>query len=126
MSYTEKPIFKDTLDAFQEVCGDCKYEANRIDQQNPEDRIMPGIFASIKRAAFIIADLSEPKSNVYYELGYAQGLNKPVIVTAYKGTVLPFDVNDVPTIFWESQVDFKENLKAKIKEIALQQGRELP
>lgn len=125
MSFTEKPIFKDALAAFQNVCKDCQYEANRIDQHNPENRIVSGIFASIKRAAFIIADLSEAKPNVYYELGYAQGLNKPVIVTAYKGTDLPFDVNDVPTVYWESQEEFKQNLKAKIKEIASQQGREI-
>jgi hypothetical protein len=124
MSFSEKPIFRDALAAFQEVCKDCQYEANRIDQLNPEDRIVSGIFESIRRAAFVIADVSEQKSNVYYELGYAHGLNKPLIVTAYKGTELPFDVNDVPTIYWESQVDFKEKLKAKIKEIASQQGRE--
>lgn len=125
MSFTERPIFKDALAAFREVCGECAYEANRIDELNPEDRVVSGIFSSIRRSAFIIADLSEAKANVYYELGYAQGLGKPVIVTAYKGTELPFDVNDVPTIYWESQVDFKQKLKAKIVEIAAQQGRDL-
>ncbi len=124
MSFTEKPIFKDALATFQEICKEFQYEANRIDQQNDMGRIIPGIFAGIKRSAFVIVDLSESKPNVYYELGYAQGLDKPVIVTAYKGTELPFDVTDIPTIFWESQVDFKEKLRSQIEDIASQQGRE--
>ena len=38
-------------------------------------------------------------------------------MTAKKGTDLPFDVQDVPTIFWESQKKLKEDLKARIQTI---------
>jgi nucleoside 2-deoxyribosyltransferase len=34
---------------------------------------------------------------VFYELGYADGLGKKVVVTAKDGTEPPFDISDVPT-----------------------------
>jgi nucleoside 2-deoxyribosyltransferase len=57
----------------------------------------------MRRAAFIIADLTEPRSNVYYELGYAHRLGKGILTTAQEGTPLLFDVFDIPTHFWDSQ-----------------------
>ena len=39
---------------------------------------------------------------MYDELGYAQALGKTVITTAYKGTELPFDIFDVPTLYRDS------------------------
>jgi nucleoside 2-deoxyribosyltransferase len=67
--------------------------------------------------------LSKDKPNVYYELGFAQGLRKPVIITAHEKTDLPFDVADIPTIKWEGQKDLKDRLREKIKLIASAQGR---
>jgi hypothetical protein len=64
--------------------------------------------------AFVIADLTELKNNLFFELGYAEGMKKPVVVTAMAGTQLPFDVKDVPTIFWDRQRKLKDDLRAKI------------
>jgi hypothetical protein len=44
-------------------------------------------------------------------------LKKKVVVTATRGTELPFDVKDVPTIIWESQKKLKEDLNARIRSI---------
>jgi hypothetical protein len=65
-----------------------------------------------------MVDLSEPMPNIYYELGFAQGLCKPVIITAHRGTPLPFDVADVPTIFREGQKQLKDRLREKLTIIA--------
>ena len=113
----------DAYDSFQEVCKEYDYECKRVDESNTVDRIVPQIFESIRKSAFVIADLTEQKPNVYYEFGLAQGLGKPYIVTAYKGTTLPFDVHDVPTLFWESQKQLKEMLRQKVKRLASTQGR---
>ena len=68
-------------------------------------------------------DLSGEKVNVYYELGYADALAKPLIVTAKEGTQLPFDVKDIPVIFWKNQKGLREQLSKKIAAIAELQGR---
>lgn len=51
------------------------------------------------------------RSNVNYELGIAQGSGTRAIVTAYKGTDLPFDISDIPVIFGESRSQLKERLR---------------
>ena len=123
MPFSKNSRYEDAYESFKEVCTKFQYECSRVDDSNTTNRIIPEIFDRIKRSAFIIADLSEQKPNVYYELGYAHGLNIPVVVTAFKDTLLPFDVRDIPTIFWESQQQLKKNLIQKISEIALKQGR---
>jgi nucleoside 2-deoxyribosyltransferase len=125
MSYSKSGELDDAYDSFRAVCEDSKlgYICERVEDANTVDRIVPKILAQIAHAAFVIADLTELKTNVFFELGYAQGLRKPVIVTAKKGTELPFDVKDIPTIFWESQRQLKEALKVKVLLIAKTQGR---
>ena len=123
MSFSEDPKLCDAYESFETICKEYGYECSRVDNASLIDRIVPEIFNNIKKAAFIIVDLSEPKPNVYYELGFAQGLRKPVIITAYKATPLPFDVADIPTIFWEGQKQLKDKLREKLTIIASAQGR---
>jgi hypothetical protein len=77
---------------------------------------------AIRRSAFIIADVSEPRPNVYYELGFAQALGKDVLTSAFKGTQLPFDVFDVPTLYWDCQDTLERKLQAEISQIAQKFG----
>ena len=71
----------------------------------------------LTHAAFVIAELSGARPNVFYELGFARALGKAVIHTAYKGTELPFDVYDVPTHFWDSQSELEEKLDVAIDQL---------
>ncbi len=57
---------------------------------------------SIKRAEIIICDVTEKSPNVYYELGYARAKNKTIIMTAQKGTKLPFDIQQYRTNFYNN------------------------
>jgi hypothetical protein len=50
-------------------------------------------------------------------------MDKHLIMVARKGTRLPFDVNDVPVLFWESFSEFEIALARRIERIASQQGR---
>ncbi len=123
MSFSEDPKLDDAYESFETICKEFEYECRRVDNASLIDRIVPEIFNSIKKAAFVIVDLSEFKPNVYYELGFAQGAGKQVIITAYKDTPLPFDVADIPTIFWEGQKQLKDRLREKLAVIASTQGR---
>jgi hypothetical protein len=123
MSFSDEAKLQDAYESFQMVCGEFHYKCKLMNEINVMERIVPEIFINIKKSAFVIVDLSEAKPNVYYELGFAQGLLKPVIVTACKGTALPFDVADIPTIFWEGQKQLKDRLREKIAVIATRQGR---
>jgi hypothetical protein len=123
MSFSPLPHLQDAYDTFREVSSEFRYECHRIDDAISASRIIPEIFAGIRRSAFVIVDLTGQSSNVYYEMGLAQGLGKHCIVTAAHGTSLPFDLSDVPVVFWESQRQLKEGLRRSIRAIASNQGR---
>jgi hypothetical protein len=124
MSFSGDSKLEDAYDSFSEICKEFQYECNRVNNTTLVGRIIPEIESRIKKSAFVIADLTEAKPNVYYELGYAQGKNKQVVMTAFQGTNLPFDVTDIPTIFWDGQKQLKDHLREKIRKIASSQGRQ--
>jgi hypothetical protein len=125
MSFADKPHLKDAYNTFQRVCKDNGFLGFKIDHHiDPKQRIVPSIFSSIKRSAFIIADVSEPRPNVYYELGYAQALGKDIITTAYEGTPLPFDIFDVPTLYWDSQDTLERKIQTEINRLGEKFGRQ--
>jgi hypothetical protein len=37
--------------------------------------------------------------------------------------MLPFDVKDIPVLFWDGQKSLKEQLRKRVKTIAEKQGR---
>ena len=105
MSYADRPDLKDAYGTFRRVCEKLGYACDRITEKNAATRILPEILERIRRAAFIIVDLTDLRPNVFYELGYADGFGGKVIVTAKKEQRLPFDVKDIPTILWDAQAE---------------------
>lgn len=77
----------------------------------------------IRKALFLIADLSHANPGAYWEAGYAEGLGKPVIYTCKKEVFDDesrkphFDTNHHLTIIWDSGNLDKaaEDLKATIR-----------
>jgi hypothetical protein len=118
-----KREFRDVFASCKEVCREFKFEAERTDESPSRERIVPRIETGIRNSAFVIADVSDLTPNVFYELGFAKGLGKQVIVTAKKGTPLPFDIGDVPAIFWEIQEDLKEGLRKCLHGLVDKYGR---
>jgi predicted Rossmann-fold nucleotide-binding protein len=117
MSYSGRADLEDAFDSFQQVCQELGYECDRVSDESAGERILPEILSRLSSAAFAIVDLTELRPNVFYELGYAEGMKKKVIVTAKDGTELPFDVKDIPTIFWDGQKRLKEDLKRRIQAV---------
>ena len=110
--------FRDVYASYSIVCKEFEFDAVRTDESESTERIVPRIIEGIRYSAFVIADVSDISPNVFYEIGFAQGLGKPVILTAKKGTVLPFDIADVPVVFWDGQEDLKDKLRRRIEHVA--------
>lgn len=119
---------------FVVMCFDKKYddvyEALKIAGKLVEDRnliiervseplgdyiITEKIEQSIKRAELIICDVSEKSPNVYYELGYARAKNKTIILTAKRGTELPFDVRQHRTNFYSNPIQLQKIVSEELK-----------
>jgi hypothetical protein len=129
MHYSEQPEtriqLENVFDAFCQACAAFDYKCGKVTEMNTEGKITHEIVSAISNAGFVIADLTELRHNVMYELGFADGLEKPVVTTARRGTEIPFDVKDKPVIFWDigNMVQFREALKEKIRPIAERQGK---
>jgi hypothetical protein len=124
MSFAEKGHLKDAYNTFRRVCESNGFNARKVDHHlDPKQRIVPSIMNAIRRSAFVIADVSYPLPNVYYELGYAQALGKEVITTALEGTSLPFDIFDVPTLYWDCQDTLERKLQVEVSRIGSKFGR---
>jgi hypothetical protein len=129
MSYSREPDItvelENVFDAFCQACAAFDYKCKKVTEMNTEGKITHEILASISHSGFIIVDLTELKQNVMYELGFADGLEKQVVVTAREKTELPFDIKDKPVLFWDPRnlKQFRENLKEKIRPIAERQGK---
>lgn len=95
----------------------------RTDESGSLERIVSRVEKGIRGSGVVIADVSEGSPNVFYEVGFARGLGKDVIMTARKGTKLPFDVGDIPAIFWEIQDDLKEGLRKRFANLKSKYGR---
>lgn len=59
------------------------------------------IFEALHRAGLVVVDLTGVRPNCMMELGYALARRRRVLVSAMKGTLLPFDPDKLPTCFWE-------------------------
>jgi len=62
------------------------------------------IFHELHNSSIVIADITGLRPNCFIEAGYAFGLNKKVILTAQKGTKLPFDPSAIPCYFWDPDI----------------------
>ena len=99
---------------------DTGYKPLRIDQKEHVNKIDDEIIAELRRSRFIVADFTHGKSGarggVYYEAGFAHGLNLPVIFTCRKDAVdtLHFDTNHYSHIVWTDPEDLREKLKNRI------------
>ena len=58
--------------------------------------ILDRIKLRIETATLVIADLTGANANVYLEVGYAWGKNRPTLLLAKVGDELKFDVRGLP------------------------------
>jgi len=51
------------------------------------------VWRSITQAGIVVAEVSVPNPNVYYEIGLADALGKPIFLFKQKGVTLPADIS---------------------------------
>ncbi len=88
-----------------------------ISDKEHNNQIVPEILFEIKRSKFVIADLTEHRNGVYYEAGYAQALDKEVIISCKSEDFgkTHFDVAQKNTVVWQDEDDLYERLLKRIE-----------
>ena len=93
------------------------YEPVRVDRVEHTNRIDDEILANIRSAAFVVADFTGHRGGVYFEAGFALGLNIPVIWTCRQDDMknLHFDIRQYNTISWLTPEKLAKDLQHRIE-----------
>jgi hypothetical protein len=96
------------------------YKAMRIDKKDHNNKIDDEIIAEIRRSRFIVADFTcgpgNPRGGVYFEAGFALGLNIPVVWTCRDSSLkdVHFDTRQYAHIVWKNSEDLRIQLRNRI------------
>ncbi|MBM6577129.1 hypothetical protein KCP91_12170 [Microvirga sp. SRT01] len=108
--------------------ADAGYRAFRIDRKEHANKIDDEIIAEIRRSRFLLADftcgtlqvdselVALPRGGVYYEAGFAQGLNMPVVwsVRADQIGLVHFDTRQYNHITWQNPEDLRKRIRDRV------------
>lgn len=116
------PSTKEVFDkGFEPGIDDAGYKAFRIDRKEFSNKIDDEIIAQIRRSRFLVADFTDEgerggRGGVYYEAGFAHGLNIPVIFTCQKDKLkhVHFDTRQYNHIDWKDPEDLRKRLADRI------------
>ena len=97
------------------VCEDLGYKPIRVDHVNAVDNINETIINYLKTAHMVVADMTEHNPNAFYELGFRQALELPLVPIIESGGKLPFDVMMTRTTFYDTDVSKIEESKVDLK-----------
>jgi hypothetical protein len=67
----------------------------RLDEARPAGRITERLLGELNSASVCVADLTDNRPNVMWEVGYAMALGTQVIIVTQKMKELPFDLKDM-------------------------------
>ena len=99
-------IYKDFLVS---VLTESGFEVRRADNRQNAQNIIKDIVNGIAKSDLIVADLTDSNPNVYYELGLAHALNKPVILLTQELDSLPFDLKSYRVVSYTTHfADMKQ------------------
>ncbi|MDQ7780634.1 MAG: hypothetical protein RDV41_13150 [Planctomycetota bacterium] len=93
------------------------YEPLLIEIEEHNERICDRIIAEIRRSKFVVADVTCHRPNVYFEAGFAMGLNLEVFFTCREDAFdqRHFDTSQYKHTLWKTPEDLYTSLLWRIK-----------
>ena len=80
-------------------------------------KIIDQVWTGINSAKVLIAELTNRNPNVFYELGLAHALEKPVVLVSSNENDVPFDLQHIRVIYYDTNDPFWGNkLMEKVAE----------
>lgn len=96
------------------------YLCERVDMATFTGDILARVKSRIESASLIVADLTGSNPNVYLEVGYAWGKDRPTLLVAKKGEELKFDVRGQRCIVYKNIADLARQLAEDLAALSQQ------
>jgi hypothetical protein len=95
------------------------YKPLRVDGVEHVGKIDDEIVAQIRRSRFVVADFTGHRAGVYFEAGFALGLNMPVIWSCRRDEIgkLHFDIRQFNCIDWTAPNELADRLQKRIEAV---------
>lgn len=96
------------------------FTLRRIDENAPTGSIINRMRVEIRRARFMVCELTEDNEDAYWEAGFAEGLERPVVYTCRHDYKPHFDTSQLLTVFWDpdkldaAAEDLKNTIRATL------------
>ena len=91
------------------------FKVERADDVHQPGVILQDIVTSLIESDVIIAEITPPNPNVFYEIGFAHAMNKPTILLAERGRELPFDIRSYRCIFYDDRIRGKRGVETALR-----------
>lgn len=121
MPFGDQSLDRIFRDCFKPAVQRTGFDLRRIDESPPAGLIDHRLRVEIRRARFLIAELTGGNHGAYWEAGFAEGLGRPVIFTCsrtyFEAAGTHFDTNHCQTIVWSEEAldEAAKQLKATIR-----------
>lgn len=96
------------------ACVEAGWDAIWAGMREHNEPIMDRIIADIRKAPFLVADLTNNNQGVYYEAGLAFGLGREVIFCCRQGKEVHFDVTGINRVVYETPDQLRKRLLNRI------------
>jgi len=110
-----RPVYDDHIVS---VCRQLSVSVGRGDDFFNTHAVMADIWGAIQHAKVIVADCTGRNANVFYEMGMAHVLGKPVVLVSQNKADIPFDIGSIRYIPYEytarGMKEFEEALSQAI------------
>ena len=97
------------------VCREMNIDANRVDRIFRPSVILEDIIAGLVESDVVIAEITPPNPNVFYELGYAHAQRTPTVLLARRGRTLPFDIQGRRVIFYDDSIRGRSEVETVLR-----------
>jgi len=119
-----KPVYDDHI---KKVAKTLNLSIARADDFFSQDSIMYEVWSAIAQASILIADCTGKNPNVFYEIGIAHTIGKPVILITQNQDDVPFDLRHRRYIQYDytpsGMIKFENTLTTTISEIRKDLGK---
>ena len=115
MPFTDKlkPVWEEHI---KKVVASLGLTAKRADDFSTALSVMADVWNAICGSRMVVADCTGRNPNVFYEIGVAHTVGKPVILTTQDANDVPFDLRDVRYIKYEYTPRGMRNYESSLAE----------